>query len=91
MASWRQGLLSDLGYPKRAECFTRLPQFGSIFGALALLGPMMLAPPFQRLPRAGYPRPSRCAIAAASVRLRVPSLARMFETCTLAVLAAMNS
>lgn len=45
MASWRQGLLSDLGYPKRAACFTRLPQFGSIFGALALLGPMMLVNP----------------------------------------------
>jgi hypothetical protein len=42
----------------------------------------------------GYPkspRPSRGAITAAAVRLRVPSLARMFETCTLAVLAAMNS
>jgi hypothetical protein len=45
MASWRQGLLSDLGYPKRPECFTRLPQFGSIFGALTLLGPMMLVNP----------------------------------------------
>ena len=48
-------------------------------------------PPSQRVPLAGCPKPSRCAITAASVRLRVPSLARMFETCSLAVLAAMKS
>src|SRR5262249_21544082 len=45
----------------------------------------------QRLPGAGGPMPWVCATDAASVRLAAPSLARMFETCTLAVLVAMNS
>src|SRR5207247_5793176 len=36
-------------------------------------------------------RPSRCAMAAASVRLAAPSLPRMLDTCTLAVFGAMNS
>ncbi len=33
----------------------------------------------------------RCATAAACVRLRTPSLARIRDTCTLAVFSAMNS
>ena len=37
------------------------------------------------------PRPRRCATAAASVRLRTSSLARMRDTCTLAVFSAMKS
>jgi threonine/homoserine/homoserine lactone efflux protein len=38
-ASWRRGLLSDLGNPKMAAFFTGLlPQFGSHFAAMALLG-----------------------------------------------------
>ena len=38
-ASWRRGLLSDLGNPKMAVFFTSLlPQFGSDFAVLALLG-----------------------------------------------------
>jgi threonine/homoserine/homoserine lactone efflux protein len=38
-ASWRRGLLSDLGNPKMAVFFTSLlPQFGSHFAGLALLG-----------------------------------------------------
>ena len=38
-ASWRRGVLSDLGNPKMAVFFTGLlPQFGSGFGSLALLG-----------------------------------------------------
>ena len=36
-------------------------------------------------------RPSRWAMAAASVRLAAPSLAKMLDTCTLAVFGAMNS
>ena len=35
--------------------------------------------------------PSRCATAAASTRLFTPSLRRMFDTCTLAVLSDTNS
>ena len=35
------------------------------------------------------PKPRRCATAAASVRLRTSSLARIRETCTLAVFSAM--
>ena len=42
----------------------------------------------RRRPRPG---PRRCARAAASTRRATPSLARMFETCTLAVLRVMNS
>jgi threonine/homoserine/homoserine lactone efflux protein len=39
LASWRRGLLSDLGNPKMAVFFTSLlPQFGSHFAGLALLG-----------------------------------------------------
>jgi threonine/homoserine/homoserine lactone efflux protein len=39
VASWRRGLLSDLGNPKMAVFFTSLlPQFGSHFAGLALLG-----------------------------------------------------
>jgi threonine/homoserine/homoserine lactone efflux protein len=38
-ASWRRGLLSDLGNPKMAVFFTSLlPQFGTHFAAMALLG-----------------------------------------------------
>jgi threonine/homoserine/homoserine lactone efflux protein len=38
-ASWRRGLLSDLGNPKMAVFFTSLlPQFGSDFAVLTLLG-----------------------------------------------------
>jgi threonine/homoserine/homoserine lactone efflux protein len=38
-ASWRRGLLSDLGNPKMAAFFTGLlPQFGTHFAAMALLG-----------------------------------------------------
>ena len=36
-------------------------------------------------------RRSRCAVAAASLRLAAPSLARMLDTCTLTVLTEMNS
>ena len=36
-------------------------------------------------------RPSRWAMAAASVRLAAPSLPRILDTCTLAVFGAMNS
>ena len=42
----------------------------------------------------GYPsssRPWRCATAVAPVRVEAPSLARMRETCTLAVLGEMKS
>src|ERR1700761_6085603 len=35
-------------------------------------------------------RPSRCATAAASTRPLTPSLARMLDTCTLAVLVLIN-
>jgi threonine/homoserine/homoserine lactone efflux protein len=46
-ASWRRGLLSDLGNPKMAVFFTSLlPQFGSHFAALALLGLMFCAMTF---------------------------------------------
>ena len=69
---------------------TGYPHLGSataVAAALAtatwrLLGPGRYPRPFSPLP---------CAIAAASVRLAAPSLARMFETCTLTVLDAMNS
>jgi threonine/homoserine/homoserine lactone efflux protein len=38
-ASWRRGLLSDLGNPKMAVFFTGLlPQFGTSFATMALLG-----------------------------------------------------
>jgi threonine/homoserine/homoserine lactone efflux protein len=46
-ASWRRGLLSDLGNPKMAVFFTSLlPQFGSHFAALALLGLVFCAMTF---------------------------------------------
>ena len=46
-ASWRRGLLSDLGNPKMAVFFTSLlPQFGSRFAALALLGLVFCAMTF---------------------------------------------
>src|SRR5882757_8608181 len=45
-----------------------------------------------RSPAAGHPpvTPRRCTTAAASTRPPTPSLARMLETCTLAVLGLMN-
>lgn len=47
VASWRRGLLSDLGNPKMAVFFTSLlPQFGSHFAALALLGLVFCAMTF---------------------------------------------
>src|SRR6266508_3913242 len=39
----------------------------------------------------GFTMPSRWAMVAASTRLRTPSLPRMLETCTVAVLGLMNS
>lgn len=46
-ASWRRGLLSDLGNPKMAVFFTSLlPQFGSHFAGMALLGLVFCAMTF---------------------------------------------
>src|SRR5262249_8239266 len=47
LACFRRGLLSDLGNPKMAVFFTSLlPQFGSHFAALALLGLVFCAMTF---------------------------------------------
>jgi threonine/homoserine/homoserine lactone efflux protein len=47
LACYRRGLLSDLGNPKMAVFFTSLlPQFGTGFAALALLGLMFCAMTF---------------------------------------------
>src|SRR5436189_278438 len=57
-------------------------------------GPLRLSagrPPDARAPAAPRYAPSRWAMAAASVRLDAPSLAKMLDTCTLAVFGAMNS
>jgi hypothetical protein len=54
--------------------------------------PTPTPPRSERLSRGcAQTRPRRCAVAAASPRLVTSSLARMLETCTLAVLAEMNS
>jgi threonine/homoserine/homoserine lactone efflux protein len=46
-ACWRRGLLSDLGNPKMAVFFTSLlPQFGSHFAGMAVLGLMFCAMTF---------------------------------------------
>jgi len=80
---WRRGLLSDLGNPKMAVFFTSLlPQFGSSFAILSLLGLMFAAMTFTWL--AGY----AVAVARLGGLLRRARFRRALDAVTGAALIA---
>jgi threonine/homoserine/homoserine lactone efflux protein len=85
LACYRRGLLSDLGNPKMAVFFTSLlPQFGTGFAALALLGLMFCAMTFLWL--------AFCAVAVARAGdlLRRPPARRVLDAVTGSALAALG-
>ena len=80
---WRRGLLSDLGNPKMAVFFTSLlPQFGSSFAMLALLGLVFAAMTFAWL--ASY----AVAVARMGGLLQRPRVRRALDAATGAALIA---
>ena len=86
LACYRRGLLSDLGNPKMAVFFTSLlPQFGTGFAALALLGLMFCAMTFLWL--ACY----AVAVAKAGDLLRRSSARRVLSAVTGSVLVALGA
>jgi threonine/homoserine/homoserine lactone efflux protein len=85
LACYRRGLLSDLGNPKMAVFFTSLlPQFGSGFTALALLGMMFCAMTFLWL--ACY----AVVVARAGDLLRRSPARRVLDAVTGSVLVALG-
>jgi threonine/homoserine/homoserine lactone efflux protein len=85
LACYRRGLLSDLGNPKMAVFFTSLlPQFGTGFAALALLGLMFCAMTFLWL--ACY----AMAVAKAGDLLRRSAARRVLGAVTGSVLVALG-
>jgi threonine/homoserine/homoserine lactone efflux protein len=85
LACYRRGLLSDLGNPKMAVFFTSLlPQFGTGFAALALLGLMFCAMTFLWL--ACY----AVAVAKAGDLLRRSPARRVLGAVTGSVLVALG-
>jgi len=85
LACYRRGLLSDLGNPKMAVFFTSLlPQFGSGFASLSLLGLMFCAMTFLWL--ACY----ALVVAKAGDVLRRQSARRVLDALTGSVLVALG-
>jgi threonine/homoserine/homoserine lactone efflux protein len=85
LACYRRGLLSDLGNPKMAVFFTSLlPQFGTGFAALALLGLLFCAMTFLWL--ACY----AMAVAKAGDLLRRSAARRVLGAMTGSVLVALG-
>jgi threonine/homoserine/homoserine lactone efflux protein len=83
VSCWRRGLLSDLGNPKMAVFFTSLlPQFGSSFAVLALLGLAFAAMTFAWL--TGY----AVAVARMGDLLRRTRVRRALDAVTGAALIA---
>ena len=83
--AFRQGLLSNLGNPKMAVFFTSLlPQFGSSFGALLLLGLVFACMTLTWLTAYGA-----AAAKAGDVLLR-PRIRRLLDAVTGAVLVALG-
>ena len=83
VSRWRRGLLSDLGNPKMAVFFTSLlPQFGSSFAVLSLLGLVFAAMTFTWL--AGY----AVAVARLGGVLRRARVRRALDAVTGAALIA---
>jgi threonine/homoserine/homoserine lactone efflux protein len=81
----RQGLISNLGNPKMAVFFTSLlPQFGSSFSALAVLGLVFCAMTFVWLTAYAF------AVAKAGDLMRRPAIRRAFDAVLGAVLIALG-
>jgi threonine/homoserine/homoserine lactone efflux protein len=84
-AALRQGVISNLGNPKMAVFFTSLlPQFGSSFSALLVLGLVFCALTFLWLTAYAF------AVAKAGDVLRRPAVKRAFDAVLGAVLVALG-
>jgi threonine/homoserine/homoserine lactone efflux protein len=84
-SSFRQGVLSNLGNPKMAVFFTSLlPQFGSSFAALLVLGLVFCTMTLVWLTAYAF------AVAKAGDVLRRPAIRRAFDAVLGAVLVALG-